>query len=152
MAFLRYTTFFYRNWHRNGKPSKLKVQKQCLNYDDLCSEMHLLGTLFLDFEHWWLAILKSVKIGKSYIPQKKPYYWPFESRFKTGRILVMGCSRWILVKVMLFQWRGCGHPQDDSTPNFSSDFKCSIIGISNDISLFQFFYGRSGISPVYGHA
>ena len=34
---------------------------------------------------------------------------------------------------MLFQLRGHGHPQDDAKPNSSSDFKCSIIGLSNDV-------------------
>ena len=49
----------------------LEVQKKCLNYDDLCSKMHLFQTLFLDFQIQQLAILKPVEVGKSYIPQKK---------------------------------------------------------------------------------
>ena len=30
-------------------------------------------------------------------------------------------SRRVLVKVVLFQLRGRGHPQDDATPNFFAD-------------------------------
>ena len=45
--------------------------KKCLNYDDLCSKMHLFEALFLDFQIQQLAILKPVEVGKSYIPQKK---------------------------------------------------------------------------------
>ena len=66
----------------------------------------------------------------------------FERSFETGRISVMKGSRRVRVKVVLFQLRGCGHPQDDATPNFSSDFKSSIIGLSNDISFVSVFYGK----------
>ena len=43
---LRYITFFYLNWPRNGEPSTFEVQKNCLNYDDLYSKTHVFGTLF----------------------------------------------------------------------------------------------------------
>ena len=43
---------------------------------------------------------------------------PFERSFETGRISVMKGSRQVLVKVVLFQLRGCGQPQDDAKPNF----------------------------------
>ena len=46
---------------------------------------------------------------------------PFEKSFETGRISVMKGSRRVLVKVVLFQLRGRGHPQDDATPNFCAD-------------------------------
>ena len=45
--------------------------KKCLNYDDLCSKMHLFQALFLDFQIQQLTISKPVEVGKSYIPQKK---------------------------------------------------------------------------------
>ena len=43
---------------------------------------------------------------------------PFESNTETGRISVMKGSRRVLVKVVLFQLRGRGHPQDDAMANF----------------------------------
>ena len=59
---------------------------------------------------------------------------PFESSTETGRISVMRGSRRVLVKVVLFQLRGCGHPQDDATPNFFADSKRPILGLSNEVS------------------
>ena len=48
-----------------------KSKKKCLNYDDLCSKMHLFQALFLDFQIQQLAISKPVKVEKNYVPQKK---------------------------------------------------------------------------------
>ena len=59
---------------------------------------------------------------------------PFESNTETGRISVMKGSRRVLVKVVLFQLRGHGHPQDDATPNFFADSKRPISGLSNEVS------------------
>ena len=59
---------------------------------------------------------------------------PFESNNETGRISIMKGSRQVLVKVMLFQLRGCGHPQDDATPNFFADSKRPLLGLSNEVS------------------
>ena len=58
----------------------------------------------------------------------------FESNTETGRISVMKGSRRVLVKVVLFQLRGHGHPQDDATPNFFADSKRPIIGLLNEVS------------------
>ena len=58
----------------------------------------------------------------------------FEKSFETGRISVMKGSRRVLVKVVLFQLRGCGHPQDDAKPNFCADSKHPILGLSNEVS------------------
>ena len=58
----------------------------------------------------------------------------FERSIETERISVMKGSRRVLVKVMLFQLRGCGHPQDDATPNFFADSKRPILGLSNEVS------------------
>ena len=40
----------------------------------------------------------------------------------------------VLVKVVLFQLRGCGHPQNDATPNIFPDSKSLLLGISNEVS------------------
>ena len=50
----------------------------------------------------------------------------FERSFKTGRISVKKGSRRVLVKVVLFQLRGPGHPQDDANINFFADSKSPI--------------------------
>ena len=59
---------------------------------------------------------------------------PFERSFETQRISVMKGSRRVQVKVVLFQLRGRGHPQDDATPNFFADSKRPILGLSNEVS------------------
>ena len=43
---------------------------------------------------------------------------------------------------MLFQLRGRGHPQDDATPNFCADSKHPILGLSNEVSFVQKFFGK----------
>ena len=43
-------------------------------------------------------------------------------------------SRLILVKVVLFQLRGRGPPQDSATPSFLPDSKSSILALSNEVS------------------
>ena len=58
----------------------------------------------------------------------------FESNTETGRISVMKGSRRVLVKVVLFQLRGHGHPQDDATANFFRNSKRPISGLSNEVS------------------
>ena len=88
----------------------------------------------MDLQIQQLTILKPVEVGKSYIPQKKPYNVPFERSFEIGRISVLKGSRRILVKVVLFQLRGRGHPQDDATPDLFADSKCPILGLSNEVS------------------
>ena len=49
-----------------------------------------------------------------------------ESSFKTGKISVVEGSRRVLVKVVLFQLDGRGHPKDDAMPSFFPDSKSSI--------------------------
>ena len=61
----------------------------------------------------------------------------FESNTETGRISVMKGSRQVLVKVVLFQLRGHGHPQDDATPNFFTNSERPILGLSNEVSFVQ---------------
>ena len=65
---------------------------------------------------------------------------PFESNTETGRISVMRGSRRVLVKVVLFQLRGYGHPQDDATPNSFPDSKSSILGLSNEVFFVSEFF------------
>ena len=50
----------------------------------------------------------------------------------------------VLVKVVLFQLRGRGHPQNDAMPNISPDSKSSILGLSNEISFESKFFGNLG--------
>ena len=40
----------------------------------------------------------------------------------------------VLVKVVLFQLRGRGHPQNDATPNIFPDSKSLLLGLSNEVS------------------
>ena len=58
----------------------------------------------------------------------------FESNSETGRISVMKGSKRVLVKVVLFQLRGHGHPQDDATTNSFANSKRPILGLSNEVS------------------
>ena len=62
---------------------------------------------------------------------------PFERSFETGRIFVMKVSRQVLVKVVLFQLRERGHPQDDALPNFIPDSKHPLVGLSKVVSFFS---------------
>ena len=43
-------------------------------------------------------------------------------------------SRQVLVKVVLFQLRGRGHPKNDAMPNIFPDSKSPMIGLSNEVS------------------
>ena len=69
---------------------------------------------------------------------------PFERSVETGRISVMKGSRRVLVKVVLFQLRGPGHPQDDATPNFFLDSKGPLLGLSNEVSFVSEIYWKCG--------
>ena len=73
-------------------------------------------------------------LGKSSIPQKRPYNVPIERMFETWRISVMRSSIRVLVKVVLFQLRGRGHPQNDARPNIFPDSKSLLLGLSNEVS------------------
>ena len=68
----------------------------------------------------------------------------FERSFETGRISVMKGFRRVLVKVVLFQLRGRGHPQDDATPNFFLDSKGPLLGLSNEVSFVSEIYWKCG--------
>ena len=70
----------------------------------------------------------------------------FERSFETGRISVMKGSRRVLVKVVLFQLRGHGHPQDDATTNFSANSERPISGLSNEVSFVPEILWKDGQS------
>ena len=67
-----------------------------------------------------------------------------ESSLKIGKIAVMRDSRQVLVKVVLFQLRGHGHPQDNATPSFFPDSKSSILGLSNEVSFVSEYFWKDG--------
>ena len=67
---------------------------------------------------------------------------PFKRSIETGRISIMKGSRRVLVKVVLFQLRGRGHPQDDATPNLFADFQPPIYGLSNEVSFVPKFFEK----------
>ena len=53
-------------------------------------------------------------------------------------------SRGVLVKVMLFQLKGRGHPQDDATANFFANSKRPILGLSNEVSFIPELLWKDG--------
>ena len=67
----------------------------------------------------------------------------FEYSFVIGRIFDIRGARQVLVKLVLFQLRVCGHPQDNDLPNFFPDSKSSVLGLSKMVSFISefFFYG-----------
>ena len=58
-----------------------------------------------------------------------------ESSFKIESTSIMKGSRRVLVKVLLFQLDGRGHPHIDAMPSFFPDSKNSLVGLSNEVSL-----------------
>ena len=68
----------------------------------------------------------------------------FERSFETGRKFTMRGSRQVLVKVVLFQSRGHGHPQDRVMPNFFPDSRSSILGLSNEVSFVSEYFWKDG--------
>ena len=96
----------------------------------------------LPIKLWWTAIFEPVEVGKSYIPQKKPWIVKSESSFDIGSSSVMRGSRWVLLKVLLFQLYGVGQSQDDATPSFFPDSKSFILWLSNKSHLFLNCFGR----------
>ena len=53
-------------------------------------------------------------------------------------------STGVLVKVVLFQLRGRGHPQGDATPNFLPDSKSFLLGLSNEVSFVSVIFREGG--------
>ena len=69
---------------------------------------------------------------------------PIERLLETRRISVMRGSTQVLVKVVLFQLRGWGHPQGDATPNFFPDSKSFLLGFSNEVSFVSVIFREGG--------
>ena len=53
-------------------------------------------------------------------------------------------STQVLVKVVLFQLRGRGHPQNYATPNIFPDSKSLLSGLSNEVLLVPEIYLKGG--------
>ena len=43
-------------------------------------------------------------------------------------------------KMVFFQLRGLGHPQNDATPNIFPDSKSLLLGLSNEVSFVSEIY------------
>ena len=99
---LRYITFSCVNWLKRYEPSKFEIQKKCLNYDDLCSKMHLFQTLFWTPNFDGSPFLGQLRQERVIYLKRKSYYPLFERSFEIGRIFAMGGSRPVLVEVVLF--------------------------------------------------
>ena len=141
---LVYITLSYLNWPRNGELSKFEVQKKCLNYDDLCSKMHLFQTFFQTSNFDCSPFLGQLRQERVIYLKRKHYNVLFESNAETERISVMKGSTRVLVKIVLFQLKGCGHPQDDTMPNFFPNSKSLLLGLSNEISFVSRYYQKGG--------
>ena len=59
---------------------------------------------------------------------------PIERIFETGRNYVKKGPTQVFAKVVLFQLRGHGQPQDDATTNSFANSKPPIKGLSNEVS------------------
>ena len=66
--------------------------------------------------------------------KRKPYDPLFENRFKTPRISITTGFTRVIIKIVLFQLRGRGHPQNDAMPNIFHDSKSLLLGLSNEVS------------------
>ena len=64
----------------------------------------------------------------------KPWVVAIEIWCEIGSRSALRSVRSILVKVVLFQLSGRGHPQNDAMPNFFANFKRPILGLSNEVS------------------
>ena len=72
---------------------------------------------------------------------------PIEKMYETRRISVMRGSTQVLVKVVLFQLRGRGHPQDDATPIFLLILNALYKGFQMRYHLFLNSFGM--VTKVY---
>ena len=95
---------------------------------------------FWTFNFDGLSFLGQLRQERVIYLKRKPYKVPFESNTETGRISVMKGSRRVLVKVVLFQLRGHGQPQNDATANFFANSERPILGLSNEVSFVSELY------------
>ena len=75
-----------------------------------------------------------------------------ESSFEIGSKSVVGGYRRVLVKLMLFQFDGRGHPQDCAKPNLFAASRGSILGLSIDVEFVSklFWKGDENLKSVKG--
>ena len=123
---LRYITSSYLNWLQNCELLNLEVQKKCLEKVHFTTQIIIIQALFWTFRFNRSQFQCQLRQERVIYLKRTPYNVSFERSFETGRISVMKGYRRVLVKVVLFQLRGCGHSQDDATPNFFADSKCPI--------------------------
>ena len=88
------------------RASKFGVLKKCLNSDNVDCKMYLFRHFFRTSNFDSLLFLGQLRYGRVIYLKRKPHYPPFERRFETGRISVMGSSRLVLLKVVLFGRNG----------------------------------------------
>ena len=69
---------------------------------------------------------------------------PIERMFETRRISVNRGSTQVLVKVVLFQFRGRDHPQGDPTSRFFPNSQGFLLGLSNEVSFVSGFFREIG--------
>ena len=69
---------------------------------------------------------------------------PIKRLLETRRISVMRGSTQVLVKVVLFQLRGRCQPKGDARPNFFTDSKSFLLGLSNEVSFVSGFFWEDG--------
>ena len=69
-----------------------------------------------------------------------------EHSFKIESSFIMRGSLRVLVKVLVFQLDGHGHPQDDAMPIFFPDSKNSIKGLSNEVPFVSEIFWKGGKS------
>ena len=65
--------------------------------------------------------------------------------FENGKISVIRSSTQVLVKVVLFQLWGRGHPQGDASLNFFLEFKGFLLGLSNEDLLRKVFKNNKNL-------
>ena len=81
--------------------------------------------------------------------KRKPYNPSLENKYENRRKFVMRNFARVLVKVVLFQFRRHGHPQDGATHNFFSDSKISKMGNSNEVSFVIGYISGLSIEVTY---
>ena len=67
-----------------------------------------------------------------------------ESSFEIGINPVMGGSRQVLVKLVLFELDGHGHPKHGAMPSFFLGSRGSILGLSIDVEFVSKFSWKCG--------
>ena len=114
----------------------LKSEKSVRKRSILLHKSSLFRYFF--FKFWRIAISRPVEVQELNVFLKKPYHPMFERSFEIGRILAVKGSRLVLLEVVR------GHPQGDAPPNFFPVSKCSILGLSNEVSFVSWSVCKHG--------